>query len=318
MSYAATILGANSSVGTGNNSPTNATDAAFRGWTQMVANGFISAGWARATDTGNINFGTVSTPATAQLSSGYDIFRMTDTLNVSAPIFVKVEYGSGVANTGPSLWITVGNGSNGAGMLLGATTARQQVTAVLQANAITSFISGDTNRIHMSLWSFSNVAFGGTAVIGLTHSLFFSIERTHDATGADTTEGALCIFKQGTVTTYTQQYWNGITGSSGVEASWGMLFPDTTIGKGTAVQSSFYPPYLSKGVFVNPAMGVLGYVGSVATGAATIATEGCPVPVTIYGATHTYMPLAANTSGSCPGMTRGGAITGQTFAMRYE
>jgi hypothetical protein len=317
MSYAATIPGANSTVGTGNNHPSNATDAEFRGWTQMVANGFISAGWARATDSGNINFGTVTAPATTSLISGYDIFRMTDTLNVTAPIFVKVEYGSGGTNTAPSLWLTVGNGSNGAGMLLGATTQRYQLTAGIQANAITSFISGDTNRFHMSLWSFSNVSYGGLAVIALTHSLFFSIERTHDAAGADTTEGALCLFKSGGAASYTQQYWNGITGSSGVEGTWGMLFPDGTVNKGTAVQSSFYPPYFSKGVFVNPGMGALGYIGSLST-IANIATEGSPVPVSIYGGTHTYMPIgSANTSGSC-GVNRGTGFTSQTYAMRYE
>jgi hypothetical protein len=319
MSYAAFIAGANSSVGTGNNAPNNVTDASFRGWAQMVANGFISAGWARAADSGNINFATVSTPVSGQLSAGYDIFRMTDTLNVAAPVFVKVEYGSGVANTGPSLWVTVGSGSNGAGSLLGATTARTQLVSIQGVNAIGSFISGDTNRIQMSLWSYSNVYNSGVAVLSSqVLSWVLSIERTHDNSGSDTTEGALCLFKSGAITGYSQQYWNSVTGSSGVELSWGMLFPETSIGLGTAVQSSFYPAYLSNGVYVNPAMGVLGFIGSTTTGQATIATEGCPVPVQIYGGTHTYMPMMANTAGSCPRISRGTGIAAQTYAIRYE
>jgi hypothetical protein len=321
-SYAATILGANSSVGTGNNCPSNANDSMFRGWTQLIANGFISANWVRVADSGNINFATVTTPATASLSSGYDIFRMTDALNVAAPVYVKVEYGSGTTNTIPSIWLTIGSGSTGAGMVTGAASQRQQLTLSTQStNAISSFISGDANRIHMALWSFSNATFGGTSVTTLAQAWYFSIERTKDATGADTTEGVLLVVKgagSAAATSYNQQYWNSVTGSSGNEPSWGVLMPSINVAPTSAVQTAFYPIYHSKGVFVNPGMGTLCFIGSSTAGAVVPATEGCPLVVPMYGSNHTYMPLSALVAGPNLQGRNGNQGANTTYAMRYE
>jgi hypothetical protein len=316
MSYAATIPGANSTIGTGNNAPTNASDASFRGWTQMVANGFISAGWARAIDTGNINFTTVSTPAVASVAQGYDIFKMQDTLQNTAPVFVKVEYGAGSTNTFPSLWITIGSGSNGAGMLTGPLSLRRQINinSPASTNAITSFISGDANRIGMALWHFSNTTFGNTVCIG-PQSIYFSIERTKDASGADTNEGVLFVGRTNVSAAIvgTQQYWNSATGPTGLE-DWGVLLPTVNIGLTTGVQTAFYPIYHSKGVFLNPGMGTLCFAVSTSAGTTIPATEGAPIVIPIYGNNHTYMPMSptlANTVG-----LRGGANS--SFCMRYE
>jgi hypothetical protein len=316
-SYAATIAGANSTVGTGNNAPTNANDATFRGWTQLVANGFISAGWTRATDTGNVNFATVSTPGAAltNFSAGYDIFHMNDTLQATAPVFVKVEYGSAAANTIPAIWLTIGSGSNGAGTITGPASTRQQLpVAAANTNGITSFISGDTNRIHMGLWCFSNTTFANT-VAGVAVAVYFSIERTKDASGVDTNEGVLFVAKTNGIT--YQQYWNQTTGPTGMENSaafWGALMPSPNIGTTTAVQSSFYPIYHSKGVFVNPGMGTLCFVGSTTAGATVLATEGSVITIPIYGNNHVYMPMSAVNNGSIAPRSQANG----TFCMRYE
>jgi hypothetical protein len=319
MSYAATILGANSSVGSGNNYPSNANDSAFRGWTQLIANSFISAGWVRSSDTGNINFATVSTPAAGSFVSGWDIFRMTDAMNVSAPVFVKVEYGSGAYGaTYPQAYLTVCSGTNGAGLPIGAASQRMQMLSCggPSTNAISSAVSGDTNRIHMALWAFSNTNFGGNQVSGLQNTMYLSIERTKDATGADTSEGVLitCSANQ---TFKSQQYWNGVTGSSGIEGTWGCLMPTANIMMTTGIQIAFYPIYHSKGVFLNPQLGTLCYTGNSSVGGWSPVTEGCPIVIPVYGSNHTYMPLSAICLSSISARTTTTA-TWQSLVMRYE
>jgi hypothetical protein len=79
----------------------------------------VSAGFTQASDTGQTNPATITAPAGATASQGYEIWRFADTHQAAAPIFIKIEYGSGGAATRPAIYVTVGTSTDGAGTITG-------------------------------------------------------------------------------------------------------------------------------------------------------------------------------------------------------
>lgn len=107
---------------------TNATDASFRSWGSTLAAAIVTAGLIKTTDTGQVDWATVTTSATVGLSRGYEVYRFNDPLQSTAPIFIKLEFGTSAssANT-PGAWVTIGTGSDGAGNITGVLMARTPV-----------------------------------------------------------------------------------------------------------------------------------------------------------------------------------------------
>lgn len=98
------------------------SDAAFRVWVAEFIAKCLAVGLTQTTDTGQINTTTV-TRAGANTDAGYAIFRFNDTQQATAPIFIKVMFGSGTANTVPRIRIQVGTASNGSGTVSGTGSA---------------------------------------------------------------------------------------------------------------------------------------------------------------------------------------------------
>lgn len=288
MSYAATTTLVN----------TVTTDAAFRTWGSAYNAKFTSIGWVNTADTGQINWTTVLASLATNTVQGYEIWRFADTLQSTAPVFLKIEYGAGAAVANGSLWFTLGSGSNGTGSLTGVQSTRQQVQCTATAGAITHYWSGDTNR-------FTLAVSGATAAT----SDCFGVERTVDTTGALTSEGCLMVTLGTSV--WGQQAWNQVIGPT--TASW-----ETTIGSmgaglapfGTfGSQVAIYPVFHNKGVFLPPGLNL--YLFEKA-----LITAGSPISFTTYGATHTYMPLNT-TSFACAGRGGFNGFSAGTM-IRYE
>lgn len=275
------------------------SDAAFRTWGSAYASKFASMGLVQTADTGQINWATVTVAAGANTAQGYEIWRFADTMQATAPIFIKIEYGSGAAAANGALWFTLGNGSNGAGTLTGVLSTRQQVQTTATATAIAHYWSGDTNRMTFA-------AVGASAAT----SSSFSVERTVDSTGAVTSEGALMTYR-GT-SACGQQAWNQQTGpyTATWETSLGGFGPSLAPFGAYGTQVAIYPIYHTKGIFLQPGLNIFAYDGQVMTGNSTIS-------FTVYGATHTYMTLPTPQWGS---MLRVGfsAAGNQCIMMRYE
>lgn len=102
------------------------SDATFREWGAELATKLDAAGLVQTSDTGQINWTTVTRPGTST-AAGYEIRRFNDSLQATAPIFLRVEYGTGSSATAPRIRVTVGTGTNGAGTLTGTalTTVRE-------------------------------------------------------------------------------------------------------------------------------------------------------------------------------------------------
>lgn len=286
--------------------PTNASDAQFRAWGLSISTQLAAMGWVNTTDTGQINWATVTAALAVSTAQGYEIWRFNDVLQATAPIYIKVEYGSGpsaVANIG--LWWTLGTGSNGAGTLTGTISTRFSTSSTAYAvNPLTSYWSGSTSRMQAALW---------VQGVGTSSNIcqFFSIERTKDATGNDTNVGILFVYKLVAGNSYGQLFWNRTTGTPAInpETSWGCMSNSGSVAKNGS-QVAVYPLFLNNaGPFVSPPLGVLTYINAdiVAFGAITF---------TIYGASHVYMPFGSGALTGSGLMTRTSGTP--AVLMQYE
>ncbi len=258
----------------------NSTNALFRAWGQNISSTFTTCGWVAGADSGQINWATVAAPSGASASQGYEIWRMNDALQSTSPVFLKIEYGSSqFAALAPGLFITIARATDGAGTVTGNPSARMAFGLTAgQANSTPSFFSGANNRFATTSW-----------IETASAALCFSIERTHDAAGADTGEGVL-LFSRGQSTGYLQQYWNCAVGPSPLESTLGALSPgNTTVTGTTGNKTVVYPFFFCHGVFTNPSLCFLSAREANFTQFST-----CVIP--FYGGNHTYMPTGSGTT----------------------
>jgi hypothetical protein len=166
------------------------SDAVFREWGAEFAAKLLAAGLTQTADTGQINWVTV-TRAGASANAGYEIWRFNDTLQATAPIFIRIDYGTGSNTSAPRINITVGTGSNGSGTLTG--TALTAANSTANGNAVQS---SDTLRNSYLNYNATLGFFGfnwkqaGTASV----EAYFMLERTKDSSGLPTATGALVLW----------------------------------------------------------------------------------------------------------------------------
>lgn len=186
------------------------SDAAFRTWVQEVITMlFTTLGVTQTADTGQINTATVTRPGAANTSAGYVVGRFNDTLQATAPIFFKLEFGTGTTGlTTPQMWITVGTGSNGSGTITGIVGTR---------------VSAGRTTINSTVTPYSNRGCYSTALGVLWFTLKqgspganercasgFAIYRSIDSTGAPTADGFMLLTNSGIAT--------GVTASGNAQA----------------------------------------------------------------------------------------------------
>lgn len=271
--------------------PRNNTDAEFRAWGSALAAQFAAMGWVQTADTGQINWTTVLKPAAVNTFMGYEIWRMNDSLQATAPVFMRVDYGSSSNVLSAALNVTVGTGTNGAGVIdpgnypLFAPKANGN-SAVLQ----NCYISGNTNRLALA-FSQSNT---GSA-------FWFSIERSKDAAGQDTGDSLLMSWTDNGHTGWKQASYQigvGSQGETGIHA----LMPAAGTGVG-ATDTAIYPLWFPRGPYLPFGLNALAYF--TADIPALIA-----ITATVYGATHTFLPLSTAFAGV--------VVAGQGLLLRWE
>lgn len=162
----------------------NSTDANFRAWVTAIHTQMLAMGLLATADTGQVDHTTVTRPTVAQTVMGYKMYRFDDVHQAAAPVLVKVEFGSAGVATYPSIWVTAGRATDGAGNFTGSerSTRRQLVGISGGAAAVHLCIfSGANNRIAVVMWNSADVGF------------WFVIERSKDGAGADSTEGIIIM-----------------------------------------------------------------------------------------------------------------------------
>lgn len=172
----------------------NTSDTTFRAWVSAMLQGWADAGWVRASDTGQIDTATVITPA-ATIAAGFAMFRFSDTLQATAPVFFKVEFGAAPGTQQPGMWLTVGKSTNGAGTVTGILLPR----SVLGAQGSNQFTPNG---------SFPSLAASGPGYVGFLPSVgdpaganngaaksqSFIIERSRLADGTPSASGIMVAY----------------------------------------------------------------------------------------------------------------------------
>lgn len=264
----------------------------IRTWGKFISDGLGYIGWVKTADTGQIDFTTVTSPGSINTPLGYEIWRMADSLQGTTPVFMKIEYGCGATNTHPALWITLGSGSDGAGNLTGQLTARAQFNmGSYTTGSVGSFVSGSTSRLLVALGTGTDVAAAHTTRIVV------AVERSHNANGADNSDGALLCAHYGSSTGSNYSAWQPATGTvpSGYAAV-NCLAPPTGTGASGSRIDTFPVRGWAPGE-TSPLIGWVGYfsVDLTALNAVTVSTWD--------GSSHTYLPCAMGTT------SYGGAVT---------
>jgi hypothetical protein len=287
--------------------PINNNSTTFAAWGSLISNALANCGWTQATGVGTqINWSTVPVPNTAVQFPGYEIWQMNDSLQNTAPIYVKFEYGGYSANpTIPRIRLTLGAGANSSGNITGNTSSALDIQDYTFSTSLwPSWFSGANNRFCAAMWA------GGAAV-----SLMFTIERTVDANGTPTGTGAFVaswVYSAGN----KQVAWTPTTGNTtAIETSFGLLMPDVsgvvsgyTQGAGRiGTQLAYYPLFFSYGPFFPPGTTLMGYFSGEFT-------TGVPYTLPVGNTTMTYIALG-NSYCANVSIRSGGK---SAFLMRWE
>lgn len=160
--------------------PSAQSTVLFQAWGSGVSAMLAAAGLVKTSDTGQIVWTTVANPAVVQTVAGFEIWRFNDSLQATAPIFIKVEYGNGNSTSTPSVWLTVGTGTDGAGAITGVmVTRRQSAMGTFSTGAFPCHAVGDA----------SSFLFSSCSGISTNYAIMFGVERSRNASGVPTAEG---------------------------------------------------------------------------------------------------------------------------------
>jgi hypothetical protein len=280
--------------------PSNISDALFRLWGKALSDALVVVGMIRVECTGDIEWTTVTAPASGNTYPGWEVFRLSDAAHATHPIYFKIEYGGGTYKEAPKVRLTVGRGVNVADGTLTAPTTSTLTIGTSGDHDTTAlydcFISGATGRCNVAMF------------VGMNAGIAFSIERTKDDNG-DPTDAAVNVVTWSQLTTTCVQQQLPKTGDAYPATPQGIQcdLPNTRDGTyGRNVGLFFVRPNL--GWADNPYLGAAVYFTD------NIVGVGAPIALSVLGTTHTYI-----LSGISANVTINGNNTAyKSIAMRYE
>jgi hypothetical protein len=279
----------------------------FREFVAEFSARMAACGMVQTADTGQVNLLTVNRPA-ANTEAGYEIWTFNDSLQATAPIYIRVGYAVGSANTNPAIFFTVGTGSNGAGTITGTalTTARR-------FNANTAQTS-DTAR--PSFMCHTEGFFGVSWKHGSTNSVGgFFVDRTCDNAGVKDGTGAMVHWGLGNPGSMVRQALRFASTAAAYTATTSLETCALGIMAQCPAVSSVGADYqVALGFTITPRAVPLNGVCGVYAAEFPV---GLSFPATLVGsASHTYLTMAAEAGGFGPvGSTSAG---GMNIAMLWE
>lgn len=251
------------------------TLANFKSWAQAISSFMTTAGWLQGSDTGQVNWSTISTvPGTNAYV--YEIWQPNDGLT---NFFLKVEYGNNGGTNNPAVRLSIGTGTNGAGTLTGVTVGTFVQPSSLASSPTTTFecnFFGSPGLLAIMLWR------NGT---GSAAPFVFCVERSLNSSGSYTNGYVTLWTVGGSSLSFNQQ---SIVFGIGVAPSLTSQ-PGSIRGQFGGISGAFNgsipadlcAPYVG---FWDQQCTVLG------SASAADFTEGISFAGTVYGSTRTYMP----------------------------
>lgn len=283
-------------------SPSNITAAIFRAWATFIHNSISgTGGMTNTADTGQIDLTTVAAPGAISTYMGYKMYACNDSLQATYPIYVKIEFGSTSANANnPSVQITIGTGTNGAGTITGTLVVAFQhgIGGTASSTASTSYASSGTARFAIALFTDA----------GINNPLWFSFERTVDSSGVDTGDGLILNYGRAT-NSCSSRYVPRTGGAPPTQTGMhGVMAAENPSSFGINVGASLCIPMA--GIAKPPGLNLLMVRSSDFGSYASITTP-------VYGATHTYQHVGIGITG----LRNNGdnaLLTTCRLAIRYE
>lgn len=168
------------------------SDATFREWGLELQTKFLAAGLVQTADTGQINWVTVVRPGT-NAEGGYEVYRMNDALQGTAPVFLRIGYGTGSGTTTPRIQVTLGTGSDGAGAITG--------TALTIIRSIHGNVAQITDTARQSYLCVTEgfIGLNWKVASGVTEGLFIFC-RTCASNGSPSVTGGMVVWGNGSAT----------------------------------------------------------------------------------------------------------------------
>lgn len=273
----------------------HAATANFRAWGLELSNALTTVGFIKSADTGQINWATVTRPA-VNTSGGYEIRYLNDSLHGTAPIYMKIEYGTNTTGAAyPAMWITIGTGSNGSGTITGTIIAREE--NVLGIYPLDSAVATKTSFVCMvtgCVW----IAFKCKNRATYYPVFSWMLSRTWNSSGAATADG-LIFYRPNTngvtYNTYCTVYMFGSAytestdpGSTGIYGGQCSFMPYGMLNKATIVGGTPGDYQVARHYTVTPTIAPLVPIVdcSIADGVAQGTTFTC---TTVGATSHTFI-----------------------------
>lgn len=162
------------------------TDAEFRTWINEFETLLTTVGLVVHTDTGQLTLASATRPTSANTYAGFRIYRFNDALQATAPIYIRVDFGSGAFTTTPAIKVQVGSNTNGAGTLTGVVSS---VFTSFSNSVLTN--PGITNRLSLAAHGagYAWIVFKHGMLTGSGAGFGFVVTRTADGAGDPTALG---------------------------------------------------------------------------------------------------------------------------------
>jgi hypothetical protein len=292
--------------------PSDATVAAFNAWGGAISAAIASAGLVKASDTGQINWGTNATTPPTLPGTLYEVWKGADSFQATAPMYIRLDYGQGNFSVGnPQIWVTFGTGTNGAGVISNVAvaqmpiftndTSRGPVWGTLSPQTL--WVDSDGGSSLMIAGWFTNTAGSGGVM---------AVERTRNWDGTPNANGLMGVFGSSTSST------NGTAGGAWAYAAFATAYgggsaafvgcPGNNGGPSVSL-SGPYSRFVGSTYYPGPLVGA--YTPMLSAPFKHLIWIGLPdltygeqFTALMYGASHTYIvptwPAAANVgAGGC-------------------
>lgn len=171
------------------------SNAVYEEWLQEFSDQLDAIGLTQTADTGQVTIAGITRPAIGTYN-GYQIRIFNDSLQATAPIFIRFDFGTGSGSSnGPQVGVSVGTGSDGAGNLTATGLDGFTLTTLARMNPgnFGGFTNNDTLR--QSLWchteGFLGLSWKNNATAGIGLPGLFAICRTCDDDGVPDGRGML-------------------------------------------------------------------------------------------------------------------------------
>lgn len=127
------------------------TDVAFRAIGSDLSGMLASLGLVKVPFTGQVDWATVARPAAARTTQGYEVWRFNDALQATAPVYLRLGYGSGYSATDFGLTAAIGAGVTADGGLVAPKTdaINSRGYNLGPSSACVLYVSGDSSRLSL-------------------------------------------------------------------------------------------------------------------------------------------------------------------------